>query len=382
MSASAPVAVDSSPRLHLDFLDGMRALAALFVVASHIYLLIFGPQARAHWPLTLANALLYGHLAVSVFIVISGFCLTLPVLRTQQLARGTADFYGRRARRILPPYFAALALTVILTLSGLNAGADKPLLWKDALTNALLLQDFVPDANTINLPLWSVAVECHIYLLFPLLLWVWRRWGLVALLVGGTLAGAAATAAWPLVWHGQIWSFSCPWFVALFAFGMAAAALAQSENNWRARAPFIALVAALITGVLLGRHPIQGVADEPFVAALPWIDSALGAFVAALLLMLAAPQPRLVRFKGTLQWRPLVWLGTFAYSLYLVHYPLMHLVFEMLQLVPRIEQSRALQAIAMLVVGLPVLIGLAYVFFLLCERPFLSRRAKAAIAEI
>ncbi len=379
MSASVPAASVATPRLHLDFLDGMRALAALFVVVTHIYLLIFGPQARPNFPLSLANGFLYGHLAVSVFIVISGFCLTLPVLRSKQLTRGATDFYWRRARRILPPYFVALALPLVLVALGANTGGDTPVEFGHVVINALLLQDFAPAANGINLPLWSVAVECHIYFLFPLLLWVWRRFGLVALLGAGVGLAALATWVWPYIWRGQPWSFSCPWFVALFVFGMMAAALAQTESAiWRKLAPLIALAAAALTGILLWRHPIQGIADEPLLAVLPWIDGALGVLVAALLGLLARPRTRLVKFKRALEWRPLVWLGGFAYSLYLTHYFLMHLVFDAFKWVPRINDSRALQVLVMFGAGLPTLIGFAYVFFLICERPFLSKRAKAA----
>ncbi len=379
MSDPVPAAV-SSPRLHLDFLDGMRALAAMFVVVTHLYTLVFGTQARTHWPLSLANGLLYGHLAVSVFIVISGFCLTLPTLRSRQLARGATDFYWRRARRILPPYFVALALPLILVTLGANTGSETPVELSHVFINALLLQDFAPNANSINFPLWSVAVECHIYFLFPLLLWVWRRFGLTPLLFAGVLMAALATLVWPLIWREQSWRISCPWFIALFVFGMAAAALAHGQSDKsRLLASFVVVAAAALTGVLLWRHPIQGIADEPFLAVLPWIDSALGALVAALLGLLALPTPRLAPLKRALEWRPLVWLGSFAYSLYLTHYFLMHIVLDTLKLVPRINDSRALQTLAMFGIGLPVLIGSAYVFFLFCERPFLSRRAKAAI---
>ena len=388
MSAAATPAVTAPARLHLDFLDGLRALAALYVVASHIYLLVFGTEARMNWPLTLANTMLYGHLAVSVFIVISGFCLTLPVVQTRQLKRGARDFYWRRARRILPPYYAALALTLALTYSNLPTGIEKPIAPSDFLVSLFLLQDLVPGAKLINLPLWSVAVEFHIYLFFPLLLWVWRRLGLAALGLAATATGAVATLAWPHVYAGKLWTFSCPWFIALFAFGMAAAVCSQTSLWSRARvwiAP-LALGAALVWAFLLWRNPFEATpVQERFLAVLPWIDGALGVLVAALLTMLAAPQTQLGaftnRFKRALQWRPLVFIGTFAYSLYLTHYALMPSVFDLFRKVPLINDSRALQIVTMIGVGIPVLLGLAHVFFRIFERPFLSQRAKAAIAN-
>ena len=384
MSAAATPAVTAPARLHLDFLDGMRALAALYVVASHIYLMIFGLGAHMKWPLTLANTLLYGHLAVSVFIVISGFCLTLPVVHSRQLKRGIADFYWRRARRILPPYYAALALTLALTYANLPTGVERPIAPADFLVSLLLLQDFVPGAKLINLPLWSVAVEFHIYLFFPLLLWIWRHWGLAALLAAATAAGGVATAVWPLVYPGKFWIFSCPWFIALFAFGMAAAVGSQTQLWARARAWMapLAALAALVWAGLLWRNPLQPTGyQEQFTWVLPFVDGALGVLVAALLALLAAPRQRAGLFKRALQWRPLVWVGSFAYSLYLTHYVLMPSVYDASRKVPLIDGSRGLQTIAMLAVGLPILVGLAHVFFLICERPFLSARAKSTSAK-
>lgn len=360
----------------------MRALAALYVVASHIYLMIFGLGARTSWPLTLANTMLYGHLAVSVFIVISGFCLTLPVVHTRQLKRGIGDFYWRRARRILPPYYAALALTLALTYSNLPTGVERPIALPDFLVSLLLLQDFVPGAKLINLPLWSVAVEFHIYLFFPLLLWIWRRFGLAALLAAGALSGGVATLLWHTVYPGKEWIFSCPWFIALFAFGMAAAACARNPTLARARSfmPPLALVAVLVWAVLLWRNPLEPSGfQEQFNVVLPFVDGALGVCVAALLVMLAAPRPRPGIFKRALEWRPLVFVGSFAYSLYLTHYVLMSSVYDAFKMVPLIDDSRALQIVAMFGVGIPILVGLAYVFFWICERPFLSQRAKTAI---
>ena len=108
----------SRARLHLAYIDGMRAVAALVVVLNHTYAQAwcafydqFPPPELAF----LTYSLAVGHLAVSVFIVISGFCLFLPVTRNGGLLKGgTALFFQRRARRILPPYYAAVAISLLL----------------------------------------------------------------------------------------------------------------------------------------------------------------------------------------------------------------------------------------------------------------------------
>ena len=108
---------------HIDFLDGLRALSALFVMFSHMWCQIWPatvpPYGYGHRPtgltLVLTSWLYYGHFAVVVFIMLSGFCLMLPVVRGDDSLRGgTLQFLKRRAKRILPPYYFALLLSLLL----------------------------------------------------------------------------------------------------------------------------------------------------------------------------------------------------------------------------------------------------------------------------
>ncbi len=95
--------------LRLDYLDGIRAAASLYVVLFHAGLGV-GPEPVPGWTRNLQRAFSFGHDAVAVFIVLSGYCLMLPIARADgRLARGVRSYFGRRAWRILPPYFAALA---------------------------------------------------------------------------------------------------------------------------------------------------------------------------------------------------------------------------------------------------------------------------------
>lgn len=75
-------------RLHLAAVDGLRALAALFVVAHHIHRTLWWPNSPPPGIRPFVSPLLYGHYAVSVFIVISGFCLMLPVIRADGMLPG------------------------------------------------------------------------------------------------------------------------------------------------------------------------------------------------------------------------------------------------------------------------------------------------------
>src|SRR6185369_3527958 len=96
---------------HLDFLDGVRGCAALYVVAHHAMLNL--PPATLSADSLMRRAFALGHFSVDVFIVLSGFCLMLPVLRRPGHV-GLWPFIGRRAVRILPTYYAALLVSLVL----------------------------------------------------------------------------------------------------------------------------------------------------------------------------------------------------------------------------------------------------------------------------
>src|SRR4051794_39447364 len=100
-----------SQRQRLAGLDGVRGLAALFVVVNHIFLRTFPgyPAARApFW----AGWFIYGRFAVAVSIVLPGFPLALSPARHGWRLDGISRFARRRARRILPAYWAALAFSL------------------------------------------------------------------------------------------------------------------------------------------------------------------------------------------------------------------------------------------------------------------------------
>src|SRR5215472_11141443 len=113
-------------RRRLAGLDGIRGLAALYVVVNHIFERAFPgyPVDRAPW---WAGWFIYGRFAVVVFIVLSGFSLALSPARHGWRLDGVFRFAGRRARRILPAYFAALAFSLaVASLVVAQPGEGKP----------------------------------------------------------------------------------------------------------------------------------------------------------------------------------------------------------------------------------------------------------------
>src|SRR5262249_37919081 len=225
---------------HLSFLDGLRALAALQVVLGHATLHVDWGAAppplllrAAMWPISFARE------AVALFIVLSGFCLMLPVVRQGgELQGGAWQFFKRRTRRILPPYYLALAISLILiwTIIGQKTNThwdtSLPVDGKAIWTHLLLLQDVFQDTSArINHVMWSISVEWRIYFLFPLLVLCWRRAGAIVSTLA-TVAGSYLLIRFAhFEWLNTAAYGTCLHFIGLFALGMLGAGVSYSDER-------------------------------------------------------------------------------------------------------------------------------------------------------
>ncbi|HEY7077070.1 MAG TPA: acyltransferase [Solirubrobacteraceae bacterium] len=331
----------TTTRRRLAGLDGVRGLAALFVVVHHIFLRAFPgyPVDRApFW----AGWLIYGRFAVVVFIVLSGFSLALsPAGRGWRLG-GVRSFARRRARRILPAYWGALAFSLAVAWLVMPQPGHAAPDAKSVVVNGLLVENLVA-APTPNMSFWSMAVEAQLYLAFPLLLLVVRRWGAVVMVAGVTLLMATVGVAGPRSFVIQ----SPPDLAALFAIGMATAGIVRSGRSW----PWgwLALAAAVPAVATIWWRGSVWTLDH-----LLWVDLALGPAVACLLAGLATGRPApLLRLLDA---RPLRRLGASSYSLYLTHAPIVVVVYD------RIVAGRVHQGVPAFVVTVAVAVPLTVVF--------------------
>ncbi len=170
------------------FLDGMRGLTALYIVLHHAALTV-PPRGLSGGALVIRFALRHGHAAVAVFIVLSGFCLMNSALANPGGVSpgGFWRYLGRRARRILPPYYAALAFCWLIVALVPALAKPSHSMWDRSLptyeggvvaSHLLLIHNLSPQwIFKVQPPLWSVATEWQIYLFFPMLLALWKRFG-------------------------------------------------------------------------------------------------------------------------------------------------------------------------------------------------------------
>ena len=379
-ASSIPDAPRRPARLHLDFLDGLRALAALVVIVDHAYSVLWYETAgsatagSAYW---LGFSQMIGHFAVTTFIALSGYCLMLPVALSGGLLKGgPLLFFKKRAKRILPPYYLALLLSLFLIVAfiGQRTGSH----WDTSInvdeqglaTHALLIHNLFPHSEfQINNALWTVAVEWQIYFLFPALVWLHGR-------IGGAKATLAALACgyglYLVVRYTSFVGLNAP-YLGLFALGAWGASVtfhtAPAYVRLRERLPCGAIgtgVAAFIAAFSLhvGWH-----SAERRYAILDFLTA-----VCVVMLLISAGRSPSSPARRLLSGKPLVFLGTFAYSIYLIHVPIQQLFW---QYTLRPLGLAPLPAFGLLLLtGTPVILGAAYLFFLACERPFMNTKPK------
>ncbi len=359
-----PTALAGRPRERLTGLDGLRGVAALFVVVNHVFLRAFPgyPVDRApFW----AGWFIYGRFAVVVFIVLSGFSLALSPARHEWRLDGIGHFARRRARRILPPYWAALAFSLAvawLVVPPPGQGVPGP---KSVVVNGLLVQNLI-GAPSPNRSFWSIAVEAQLYLVFPLLLLMVRRWGAVVMVAVVTLVVAAVGILGPHVSGMDTFVIqSPPDLAALFAVGVLTAGIVGASGARRSW-PWARLALAAAAPVLA---TIWWQGSVWTLDHLFWVDLALGPAVACLLAALATG--RAAALLRLLDARPMRNLGLSSYSLYLTHGPIVVVVSEV---VARRVRPGVPAFVVSLALVVPLTIAFARVFASVFETPFRQHR--------
>jgi exopolysaccharide production protein ExoZ len=165
-------------------LDLLRGAAVLLVVASHC-----ASEATSVVPRLAALAMDYGQLGVQLFFIVSGYTMMLT-FGVKIDAAAVRSFYVRRVFRIVPLFWLAIVFYLLFTGGeGFRTWAPHGISAVDVLLTFLFLHwGSVTAFNSVVPGGWSIAVEMQFYLLFPLLIQLFRRpngpllvYGLIAL---------------------------------------------------------------------------------------------------------------------------------------------------------------------------------------------------------
>jgi len=334
-------------------IDGLRALAIIPVILFH---------AGAGW-------FSGGFIGVDIFFVISGFLITSIILAERESGDFSyADFYSRRARRILPALFVVLAASCIVAwlwivpshLKGFGRTLSAVVLFASNmwLARGTGYFDNTSETNPL-LHTWSLAVEEQYYFLFPLLicaLWRFgRRWLCFVLLALAITSLALAEYGWRT--HPALNFYLLPTRAWELLFGSMAACYVRARPAV-AQTPHAEGLA--LVGVLMTLAPVFIFNQAtPF----PSVYGLVPTCGVALLLVFAT---RTTRVGRGLADKRLVVVGLVSYSAYLWHQPLFAFA--------RIAWGENLiwQAYAVLIV---LTAGLSWLSWRYVERPFRNPRA-------
>ncbi|HKQ71638.1 MAG TPA: acyltransferase [Polyangiaceae bacterium] len=344
VSGSAKTAGVTAPEaFQIPSLDGIRAFSFLIVFVAHAGL----------------GTIVPGYVGLTVFFFLSGYLIT-TLLRMELDRHGSISlkqFYLRRTLRIFPPMYLVLAVACAVPLLGWVRGsvhATTVLVQAAHLTNYYIIRhgwwDGIAPGTWVY---WSLAVEEHFYLVFPLLYIAMTRYLPSRRRQAATLLGLSlAVLAWRCVLVFGLHAskdrvylasdtrvdsilFGC--ILALWRNPMLDTDGFDDKALKRTWLPFgiVVFLASLVVRVpefeQTLRYSLQGGALIPiFVACIRWHDRGFGRL---------------------LNWRPVRYVGVVSYSLYLMHTSLLW-AFEERSTLPRLVRGPLAFAILMVLAAL------------------------------
>ena len=314
-------------------LTGVRALAAILVVATHA---AYTTGKYTHGYLGLVFSRM--EIGVPIFFALSGFLLFGPWVRavtSDAPAPSVRRYVRNRVRRIMPAYVVTV-LAAYLIYHFRDAGPNPGHSWNGLLRNLTLTQIYTDAYMFSHLhqgltQMWSLAVEVAFYVALPILAYLLlvvlcrRRWRPGLLLAG--LAGLALISpAWMVLVHSvdflpdgaRLW---LPGYLAWFIGGMVLTVLAAMG----ARCYWFIVVPLAVVCFLIASTPIAG---EPTTSPTGLVQAVMKTvFYAVIATLLLAPLALGDSgwYSRALACRPMVWLGEISYEIFLVHLVVMEL---------------------------------------------------------
>jgi peptidoglycan/LPS O-acetylase OafA/YrhL len=354
----------------LTYIDGLRGVAITLVFLRHYYM-----RSYSFGLPRFADVFSYGAVGVHLFLLLSGVCISYRYVganaRSFELgsSRDWLDFWKRRLQRILPGYYAILLFAFI-------AMRDLPTIKLQIIAHLFFMNNMHPETIfALSVPFWSLALEAQLYLLFPIFLKLYKKWGILGMLSIVFLAQlfyrslfadmqSNTAGSWPFIlpWGvlGRMFDFTLGMTIAIWLQRKDAEThpLRPAQQKQIAVAALFLLAGAYFSGARLDLiHPLT--------------DLCWNLFFVCIFLLASSPKSLVQR---VLEWRPLVFIGKISYSLYLTHEVFLRLFFDK---GPQFFHKSML--VLLPVAGLTLLGG--YLFYRLIEKPCMDYFARATKAR-
>jgi peptidoglycan/LPS O-acetylase OafA/YrhL len=308
-------------------LDALRGIGALLVINFH-YSTRFHelfPNVR-HVPFRIGG----GEYRVLLFFAISGFAIFFSMAKLQY----ARDFVVGRVVRLLPAYWAAMCLTLLIEHLGHMTSLYIPPF--AALINATMLQGFF-FLPAVDGAYWTLTVEIAFYVCILTLWWTCRLRHVERWLLGWLMLEMIFQFAWVNMPERIVMLFILR-YIPFFAIGMTIYRVWAGERSWWQQVPILTAIVATVA-----------------------VSRTYDMVIVALLIILAF----WAMVEGRLGWiclRPLLWIGQISYSLYLVH---QHIGFTIILN----AETAGIDPLTSYVLAIAVAILLGYVVNRLVERP-------------
>lgn len=300
-------------RSHYPALDGLRGIAILLVVFYHNFGFI--------------NYFFFGWLGVDLFFVLSGFLITNILLKTKDSPNYLRNFYIRRVLRISPLYyFTLIVFLLIIPAFGINKLSLDYYVQNQAwfwayLQNWLFIFHPIPSSTNILTHFWSLAVEEQFYLIWPVIILLFKKpEGLIYLLLG--LLVAVITLRFVL-WEYKIENlayFNLYTFSRIDGICIGSLLAVLRTVNYKTVTRYFTLIILGLAGLnfffyFFNKHNHF---SYPYLAIAGYTTFAI---LFGLLVNEGVEKENTI-INRLLSLRPLRFFGSVSYSLYVFHWPL------------------------------------------------------------
>ncbi len=313
---------NSNESQRFGMIDGLRGVAAIGVVIHHIIWFTpwntFGSEAATEWVYRVGY---WGKCGVPIFFVISGFVIAHSLRKAVVTPAFVGKFFLRRSIRLDPPYWCAMATAILISFAcmhfwAIEAPNGLPTLGQ-LVAHVFYLQNILGYEN-ISVGFWTLCIEIQFYMLFVVMLgaaqYLSRRYSSFnqhVLTCPNTASASALIAVFAPVMLASLFTFTYfeqldDWFLRYYCLFCLGACLSACRNGMLPKA--IAWVALALFAVRVGIEYQRGVASGLAVG---------------LVITIADYRNCLNTWLMSRTWQ---YLGKISYSLYLVHYPVAHLV--------------------------------------------------------